>query len=290
MAANPEDPTRDDVLTPFLEQVASERRSYPLPPRLRETGEQFITRAQELLFPHFAAEVGHGAGDVADEFAELRATLAMALDLPTSCCSDPVTSSDKFMASLPAVRAALQLDAEAIYRSDPAAASVDEVILAYPGFSAIAVHRLAHQLLQFCDVPLFPRVLTEIAHRETGIDIHPAAQIGESLSIDHGTGIVIGETAVLGDRVRLFQGVTIGALSVTKRMASVKRHPTISDDVVIYANATILGGDTVVGAGSTIGGNVWLTRSVPENSVVMPTSRVERREKGDASGPIDFSI
>ena len=161
------------------------------------------------------------------------------------------------------------------------------MILAYPGFFATAVYRIAHQL-QGCEVPLVPRVLTEIAHRDTGIDIHPAARIGASFAIDHGTGIVIGETAVLGARVKLYQGVTLGALSVEKRMARTKRHPTIGDDVVIYANATILGGDTVIGDGSRIGGNVWLTRSVPAHSVVTPTARVEPGIRDDE--PLDFNI
>jgi serine O-acetyltransferase len=142
--------------------------------------------------------------------------------------------------------------------------------------------------LQGCEVPLVPRVLTEIAHRDTGIDIHPAASIGESFAIDHGTGIVIGETAVIGARVKLYQGVTLGALSVDKRMARTKRHPTIGDDVVIYANATILGGETVIGAGSRIGGNVWLTRSVPAHSVVTPTARVEPGARDDE--PLEFNI
>src|SRR5690606_15379486 len=145
--------------------------------------------------------------------------------------------------------------------------SVDEVILAYPGFLAIAIYRIAHVLYR-AEVPLLPRLLTEYAHRETGIDIHAGARIGASFSIDHGTGVVIGETTVIGDRVRIFQGVTLGALSVNKELASTKRHPTIHDDVVIYANATILGGRTEVGARSIIGGNVWLTHSVPPESVV----------------------
>ena len=211
---------------------------------------------------------------MADELAALRTLLVDALRLPEAHCADPDDVVERFFTALPDIRAALLLDAQAICDGDPAAHSVDEVILAYPGFFATAVYRLAHQL-QGCEVPLVPRVLTEIAHRDTGIDIHPAARIGASFAIDHGTGIVIGETAVLGERVKLYQGVTLGALSVEKRMARTKRHPTIGDDVVIYANATILGGDTVIGDGSRIGGNVWLTRSVPAHSVVTPTARVE---------------
>jgi serine O-acetyltransferase len=158
-------------------------------------------------------------------------------------------------------------DAEAIFRGDPAAKSVDEVILAYPGFLAIAVYRVAHWFHNR-GVPTLPRMISEHAHKLTGIDIHPGATIGRSFVIDHGTGIVIGETTVIHDNVKIYQGVTLGALSVDKSLANTKRHPTIERDVVIYANATILGGDTVVGAGSVVGGNVWLTESVSPGSRV----------------------
>jgi serine O-acetyltransferase len=271
----------------FLDQLAREREQYALPPRLRELGEHFVHQSLELLFPHFAAEVGGRAGAVADELAALRTLLVDLLRLPEAHCSDPEDVVERFIAALPDIRAALLLDAQAICDGDPAAQSVDEVIIAYPGFLATAVYRIAHQL-QGCEVPLVPRVLTEIAHRDTGIDINPGAQIGPSFAIDHGTGIVIGETAILGARVKLYQGVTLGALSVKKRFADTKRHPTIGDDVVIYANATILGGDTVIGEGSRIGGNVWLTRSVPAHSVVTPTARVDAASRSDE--PLDFNI
>lgn len=276
-----------DATAQFLEQLAREREEYALPPRLKVLGEEIIHRALELLFPHFAAEVGGRAGAVAEELDALRELLTDALRLPEAHCADPDDVVRRFFRALPDIRAALLLDAQAICDGDPAAHSVDEVILAYPGFYATAVYRLAHQL-QGCEVPLVPRVLTELAHRDTGIDIHPGAQIGPSLAIDHGTGIVIGETAILGARVKLYQGVTLGALSVTKRMARTKRHPTIGDDVVIYANATILGGDTVIGDGARIGGNVWLTRSVPAHAVVTPTARVETGP--DEGDPLDYNI
>ena len=170
------------------------------------------------------------------------------------------------------------LDAEATCDGDPAATSVDEVILAYPGFYALACYRLAHQPARAAACPLVPRLITERAHRVTGIDIHPGATIGRAFAIDHGTGIVIGETSVIGDRVRLYQGVTLGALSVRKDLAQTRRHPTIEDDVVIYANATILGGDTVIGHGSVIGGNVWLTHSVPPHSIVTNVAVSERHD------------
>ncbi|HMS62915.1 MAG TPA: serine O-acetyltransferase [Solirubrobacteraceae bacterium] len=273
----------------FSDLLARERQDYALPPRLHQLAESLVHRVLELLFPHFAAEVGRSTGDVSEELVALRGLLVDTLRLPAAHCTDPDSVADHLLAELPAIRAALLLDAEAIFDGDPAAQSVDEVILAYPGFFATAVYRIAHELYG-SGVPLVPRVLTEIAHRDTGIDIHPGASIGESFAIDHGTGIVIGETAVLGARVKLYQGVTLGALSVDKRMARTKRHPTIGDDVVIYANATILGGDTVIGNGSRIGGNVWLTQSVAAHSVVTPTARVERQDGAPADDVLDFNI
>lgn len=278
-----------DATAAFLERLAQARQGYDLPPRLHELSEAIVHRTLELLFPHFAAEVGGREGDVREEIAALRDLLADALRMPSAHCCEPESVADSFIAALPQIREALLLDAQAICDGDPAAQSVDEVIIAYPGFLATAVYRIAHRL-HGSDVPLVPRVLTEIAHRDTGIDIHPAAQIGAHFAIDHGTGIVIGETAVLGEHVKLYQGVTLGALSVEKHMARTKRHPTIGDGVVIYANATILGGETVIGSGSRIGGNVWLTESVPANSVVTPTARVERRGDVPREEPIDFSI
>jgi len=162
------------------------------------------------------------------------------------------------------------LDAQAALDGDPAAANLEEVILTYPGFEAILTHRLAHELY-LARVPYLPRALSEHAHSHTGIDIHPGARVGASFFIDHGTGVVIGETTVIGDRVKVYQGVTLGALSVKRTLSGVKRHPTIEDDVVIYSGATVLGGDTVVGRGSMIGGNVWLTRSVPPGSSIVGT-------------------
>ncbi len=181
-----------------------------------------------------------------------------------------------FAKALPAVYEALWLDARAICDGDPAATSVDEVISAYPGFLAIAIFRLAHEFSAL-GVPVFPRLLTEYAHERTAIDIHPGARIGASFFIDHGTGVVIGETTIIGDQVKLYQGVTLGALSVEKALSATKRHPTIEDRVVIYANATILGGDTRVGHDSVIGGNVWLTGSVAPFSTVYHGNRVRVR-------------
>lgn len=169
---------------------------------------------------------------------------------------------EALIAAIPDLRAKIQKDAAAITAGDPAARSLGEVILSYPGLEAIIVYRIAHFLYKN-GVPLVPRIMTEHSHGKTGIDIHPGAEIGESFFIDHGTGIVIGETTVIGNNVKLYQGVTLGALSLQKDLQNKKRHPTIEDDVIIYSNATILGGQTVIGKGSVIAGNSWIIESVP---------------------------
>jgi serine O-acetyltransferase len=192
------------------------------------------------------------------------------------------------MAELAALRAVILDDADALFYGDPAAKSVDEVILTYPGFYATAVYRIAHCLHQL-GYPLLPRLLTEHAHEKTGVDIHPGARIGRRFVIDHGTGVVIGETTVIGNRVKIYQGVTLGAAVVKKEDSDRKRHPTIEDDVVIYAGATILGGDTVVGHDSVIGGNAWLTQSVPPSSVVSRRAEVRTRQREGDDG-LDFII
>ena len=176
----------------------------------------------------------------------------------------------ELLQAIPSIRERLASDVQAALAGDPAARSDAEIIMSYPGVTAIAGHRIAHHLFRR-GVPLLPRMIAEIVHSRTGIDIHPGASIGHSFFIDHGTGLVIGETTVIGNRVKLYQGVTLGALSVRSREAGRKaqRHPTIEDDVTVYAGATILGGDTVIGRGSTIGGNVWLTRSVPPGTTVV---------------------
>jgi serine O-acetyltransferase len=185
---------------------------------------------------------------------------------------------DDFFLSLPEIKRNLEMDAALIADNDPAATGIDEVIMTYPGFYAILVYRLANKLA-LSGVPLLPRVMTEYAHSLTGIDIHPKASIDSPFFIDHGTGIVIGETAIIGKNVKIYQGVTIGALSVSKEMASSKRHPTIEDNVIIYAGGTILGGNTIVGHDSIIGGNVWLTESVEPYSLVYHQNKVTVRER-----------
>lgn len=175
-----------------------------------------------------------------------------------------------FMAKLGDIQTSLWHDAKAGYDNDPACESIDEVIIAYPGMFAIMIHRLAHQLY-LLDIPLLPRMMSEYAHSKTGIDIHPGATIGNNFFIDHGTGVVIGETCIIKDNVKIYQGVTLGAISTKggQALKNVKRHPTIEDNVTIYANATILGGDTVIGENSVIGGNAFILQSVKANSKVL---------------------
>ena len=261
--------------TGYVERLASAGPRHTPPPPLRAMAEELARRALALLFTQFAREVRVNARDVRAEAQALESLLREALGfvLPAERVS---TVAVEFLNQLPHVHDALEDDAMAILSGDPAAASREEVIQAYPGFLATAVHRLAHELYTR-DVPVLPRLLSEWSHRETGIDIHPGATIGRSFAVDHGTGVVIGESSLIGTGVRIYQGVTLGALAVSKQLARKKRHPTIGNDVVIYANATILGGQTEIGDGSIIGGNVWLTHSVPPLSVVQFSSRVEQR-------------
>ncbi|MGZ4198309.1 MAG: serine O-acetyltransferase EpsC [Solirubrobacteraceae bacterium] len=269
----------------LLGRIRDERAAYGLPPRLRSLAERFAVDVLALMFPHFV-DGAPGEHDPADDLDDLRRALTAAL-MPTADSG----LADGLFADLDGIREALLLDAGAIYNGDPAAHSVDEVILAYPGFFATAVYRVAHDVHRR-GAPLFARLLSEYAHRVTGIDIHAGAAIGPEFAIDHGTGIVIGETAEVGARVKLYQGVTLGATSVSKHRQGTKRHPTVADDVVIYANATILGGDTVIGRGCRVGANVWVTRSIPAYSVVTPTARIDRRpgEGSQGDDDIDFHI
>jgi len=200
------------------------------------------------------------------------------------CLASAEAITSAFVARLPAVREVVARDVLAAVEGDPAASGPDEVVVCYPGMYAVTVYRLAHELRAHGAV-VIPRMMAEHAHEKTGIDIHPGAAIGESFFIDHGTGVVIGETSLIGDRVRLYQGVTLGAMTVPRGAArpepGVRRHPTIEDDVVIYAGATILGGDTVIGRGAVIGGNAWVTASVPPGAVV--AGAVSRRAQAHAT-------
>lgn len=194
-----------------------------------------------------------------------------------------------FFGKFPQVYRSLENDAQTLLKNDPAAKSIDEIYYAYPGFYAVSIYRFANELYKK-NIPLIPRIWTEFAHSITGIDIHPGAEIGENFFIDHGTGVVIGETTVIGNNVKLYQGVTLGALSVSKEVANTKRHPTIEDKVTIYSNATILGGKTVIGEGSLIGGNVWITESVAPHSVVYHKGFTTTKNKFPENEPINFII
>jgi serine O-acetyltransferase len=256
----------------FLGRLSAARSACSVPVGLRTLSEAFARSAITFLFPHFAAERRQGLEHVQTELTELLDLLRTTLEgLPSEYDlqnhADAVVTG--FSNALPTLHARLLDDAQAHYQGDPAARSVDEVILAYPGFLAIALYRVAHQLFEL-GVPLIPRLVTELGHRETGV--------------------VIGETAVIGNRVKLYQGVTLGAASVRKELANTKRHPTVGDDVVIYANATILGGDTVIGARSVVGGNVWLTRSIPPDSVVSHESVVGHRRPDADDALLEFHI
>ena len=259
----------------------------PEPIPSREAVVAIVRGASRLLFPGYfsrqrvdAVNLTFFLGQEAVAlFEELSRQITLCLrheclryGLPCIHCQEKgQEEAVRFLGALPRLRAVLATDVKAAYWGDPAAKSHDEVIFSYPGLFAVTVYRAAHQLLRQ-GVPLMPRIMTEYAHSRTGIDIHPGAQIGESFFIDHGTGVVIGETTEIGRRVRLYQGVTLGALSLApdqvESLRSKKRHPTVEEDVIIYSGATILGGDTVIGARAVIGGNVWLTGSVPPDTKV----------------------
>jgi serine O-acetyltransferase len=275
----------------FREQLLRARSACAMPAGLREKAERLAGVTLALLFPQLDPHPSRDAAGLDALARELHELLSGAA--AQAAYADPTAPTaahvaDAFLAALPAIHASLLRDAQAHFEGDPAARSVDEVILAYPGFRAVAMYRIAHRLWRL-GVPLLPRLVTELAHQATGIDLHPGAVIGDAFSIDHGTGVVVGETTVIGDRVKLYQGVTLGAASVSKDLAHRKRHPTVGDDVVIYANATILGGDTVIGAGSVIGGNVWLTHGVPPGSVVTH-DRATERSRGAPDALLEFHI
>jgi serine O-acetyltransferase len=281
-------PTDHDREHDFAELLAAGRaehgRIYPL----KRDVAAFVDGLLGVLFPQLSDDAAANADDLAARLVLARRDLRR-LVAPLTGEADAGRVVDTFGESLPEIHASLVLDAEAISAGDPAAESIDEVIAAYPGFLAIAIHRIAHAI-HHLGVPILPRLLAEVAHTRTGVDIHPGASIGRSFCIDHGTGVVVGETAVIGDEVKLYQGVTLGALSVAKSAAGTKRHPTIGNRVVIYANATVLGGETVVGADSVVGGNVFLTNSVPPDSIVHQSSQVRIRRVRDGFEDADFVI
>ena len=284
-------PELDRLVEALLASYRRDARGQHVNRRYLPSRDQIIDVARlllELFYPGY-----YGRQDLSDEnlsfhvgnllstlreklYAQVETCLCFAREMagrPAGDCGEAARrATSEFLARLPAIRDALVLDVQAAYDGDPAAQSLDEVILAYPGFLAITVHRVAHELHRL-GVPLMPRILSEWAHTQTGADIHPGARIGESFFIDHATGVVVGETSEIGARVKLYQGVTLGAMSHPRDergrvVRGTKRHPTVEDDVTLYANAIVLGGETVVGAEAIVGGSVFLTRSVPAGSRV----------------------
>ena len=260
----------------------------PEPIPSKEAVVDIVTRVNRLLYPGYfirnrleTFNLSYYLGQEATALFELmseQVTLALRHDcirhnLPCVQCEERGQAATiNFMQDLPSLRQMLATDVRAAYQGDPAAKSFDEIIFSYPGLFAVSIHRMAHQLWEQ-GIPFISRIMSEHAHSITGIDIHPGAHIGESFFIDHGTGVVIGETTEIGNHVRIYQGVTLGALSLPRdageQLRNSKRHPTIQDDVIIYSGATILGGETVIGARSIIGGNVWLTESVPPDTRII---------------------
>ncbi|MFO0598347.1 MAG: serine O-acetyltransferase EpsC [Myxococcaceae bacterium] len=279
-----------NVPSTLVDRLTAARAHHTVLPELRPLAQAFGPMVMGVLFPHFSASVRTDAASVRAELEDVATRLAT-LERAIHSLGSQATASivDGFLGRLGEVHEVLDADARAILEGDPAARSYDEVVLTYPGFYAIAVFRVAHLLLEL-GLPLLPRLMTEHAHEKTGIDIHPGATIGRRFCIDHGTGIVVGETTRIGDGVKLYQGVTLGAHTVEKALADRKRHPTIEDEVVIYAGATILGGTTVVGHHSIVAGNAFLTQSVPPNSIVTRKSEVRPREPGAAFESLDWVI
>jgi serine O-acetyltransferase len=269
----------------FIEKLFQSHRACPTCPSPEEVSEIF-TRLLGTLFPDHAHITFHTVNVFENYISKLKDDLQeMIKNTAGNSSLDSTAIIEKYFDSLPVIYSQLEDDISAMYQGDPAAKSLSEVVRTYPGFYAIAAYRLAHGLHRL-GVSGIPRIITEHAHSKTGIDIHPAAKIGEHFCIDHGTGIVIGETTVIGNHVKIYQGVTLGALSVDKGDAERKRHPTIEDHVVIYAGATILGGETIIGHDSVVGGNVWITRSTPPFSKIYYQSKMYN----DVTNEVDMVI
>jgi serine O-acetyltransferase len=245
---------------------------------------EILNEYLKLMFPELSERQYNSVEEVEERYRELHQQLLSAFQAMQSFLPQKAeVITNGFLDFLPGIFDKLKSDVDAIVIGDPAATSAYEVIRAYPGFYAIAMYRMANALYKL-SVPVLARIVTEYAHSKTGIDIHPGAEIGSHFCIDHGTGIVIGETTVIGKYVKIYQGVTLGALSVNKSMASKKRHPTIEDHVVIYAGATILGADTTIGHHSIVGGNVWLTKTVPPFSTVYHKAQIQIAKLEDTKG------
>ncbi len=274
----------------FTNEFLDKRQAHACTNSLKAEAVNYLHELIDFLFPHFSKKVYSDSEDVLANLQLLKRNLVELIkQLNGSTPQNAGEIADSFINRIPEIHSKLWNDANAIYSGDPASESVDEVILAYPGFMAIVIYRIAHELY-LLKVPIIPRIMSEHAHQITGIDIHPGAEIGSPFFIDHGTGIVIGETTVIGKNVKIYQGVTLGALSVDKSLAQTKRHPTIEDDVIIYSQAVILGGNTVVGKNSVIGGNSWVTQSIPPDSVVYNKSEVRIKTNKEFEEPINFII
>lgn len=261
----------------------------------RQAVELILNSLESLIFPGFQAEelldsdyIAFNLGEKLNRLAG-QMTVEIAKSLRYKClleqkscnkdCRERASRiSLSILEEIPELRRKALKDVEAALAGDPAARSVEEIILSYPGLEAVIAYRISHNIFKM-GVPLIPRMIAEHIHRKTGIDIHPGATIGDNFFIDHGTGVVIGETTVIGKNVKLYQGVTLGALSVRKEEANIKRHPTVEDNVTIYAGATVLGGETVIGENSVIGGNVWITSSVEKDSLIYNTAEKYSRKK-----------
>ncbi len=249
----------------------------------------FIEETIDFLFP-FRSKTNSTLKEYKLQLGKLEIKLeGLLTSIQNKTKEDPGETTRTFLEKLPGIHRRLMLDAEAFMTFDPAAESLEEIILSYPGFCSITVYRLAHEL-HLMNIPILPRLMSEYAHSKTGVDIHPGATIGDSFFIDHGTGTVIGETAVIGNNVKIYQGVTLGALFVKKSLAKKKRHPTIEDNVIIYAGCTILGGNTVIGHDCVIGGNVWLTESIQPHSVVYQKHHVVIRDSKTVADQINWVI
>jgi serine O-acetyltransferase len=267
----------------FLQVLYKNHQSYATGPTPEEIS-LFFTEILGALFAEYAKVSSLSEKEFGEIFEKLKKKLERFLRESPSGSTNPTRTAELFFDSLPLIFEKLQQDITAMFDGDPAAKSRSEVVRTYPGFYAIAAYRVAHELHSI-GVKDIPRVITEHAHGKTGVDIHPAALIGNYFFIDHGTGIVIGETTIIGNYVKLYQGVTLGALSTSKSDADKKRHPTIEDNVIIYSGATILGGETVIGQDSIIGGNVWITRTIAPGSKVYYQATMQENN-GDQSDVI----
>jgi len=275
-------------MSKFIEDVLTQHKKAMTAFPDNVLAKEFVDKFFDFLFiPH--PQRKQTVFEMEKEFESLKSYLSTLIYDVLADGAKTQKITDDFFIATPIIYKALLEDAQAVLDFDPAAKSIEEVLVAYPGFYATAVYRFSHELHKL-GVKILPRFFSEYAHSKTGIDIHPGATIGKSFFIDHGTGIVIGETSVIGNKVKIYQGVTLGALSVNKAQAKVKRHPTIEDNVIIYSGATILGGETTVGHDSVIGGNVWLTNSVYPFSIVYHKSEVTIRDNNPLPEALNFVI